>query len=52
MEVITTVGQILDENVNLNLIKLFLSPPKLQSEENSEFSKYKDSKNSRNSFAK
>ena len=52
VEVITTVGQIHDENVNLNLIKLFLSPPKLQSEENSEFSKFKDSKNSRNSVVK
>ena len=29
VEVITTVGQIHDENANLNLIKLFLSPPKL-----------------------
>ena len=52
MEVITTVGQVHDENENLNLIKLFLSPPKLQSEENSEFSKFNDSKNSRNSVAK
>ena len=33
-EIITTADQVHDESANQNSIKLFLSPPKLQSEEN------------------